>query len=168
MRIAKELRQQIVTEFAERNGGVYDPAAFLAEVSSVGSDHPAWKWFQWDNELAAQEHRLWQAREFVQGLRVKFEVRVLERGAIKVVTKEVPLVISPISGRRNGGGYVLTDPDDPVHMMELCRQAAHHLHQFVERYQSVLAFAHVPIEGLEQIVQQIGCASSVSQPEAAE
>jgi hypothetical protein len=167
-RFTKEQRQQIVREFAEKNGGVFDAAAFLGEVNQVGKGHPAWGWFEWDNRKAAREHRLQQARAFAQGLRIRFEVETIDQGSVKVVSRSMPLVISPMHSRQKGGGYHLADPNDPAHLAELCRQAAQQLRWFVERFQAALDFAEVSAEEVSQIAGRLDTASSVSRPEAAE
>lgn len=167
-RFTKALRQEIVETFAKEHGGVFDAAAFLSEVNQVGAAHPAYDWFQWDDRKAAREHRLDQARAFAQGLRIRFEVETVERGSVKVVSQSMPLVISPVHSRAKGGGYRLSDPDDPEHLAELCRQAAQQLRWFVERFQMAIAHAGVDSAALGQVLLDLDAASSVSQPEAAE
>jgi len=168
MRFTKELRQQIVQEFAERNGGVFDAGAFLSEVNQVGETHPAYEWFEWNDRKAAREHRLDQARSFAQGLRIRFEVETVERGKVTVVSRAMPLVISPVATRSTGGGYKLADPNDPTHLAELARQAAQQLRWFNERFEAALAFAEVPLDGLIAIVERLEAAGSAGLPEAAE
>lgn len=149
-RFTKALRQQIVREFAEANGGFFDPAAFLLHVQSAGPGHPAFSWFEWDDASAATEYRLDQARDFARGLVVRFEVNVLHRGVFRVVDQSAPLALSPLGGRRNGGGYYMTDPNDPAHMEELCRQAAQSLRWFLSRYEAALTYAGIGVGGFEK------------------
>lgn len=167
-RFTKDIRQQIVRDFAEKNGGVFDAGAFLSEVSQVGKVHPAYEWFEWDNRRAAREHRLDQARAFAQGLRIRFEVETIERGKMKIVSRSMPLVISPVSTRSTGGGYKLSDPKNPAHLAELARQAAQQLRWFKERFGVALAFANIPEGDVMAIVARLESASSASLPEAAE
>lgn len=150
-RFTKALRQQIVRDFAEQNGGWFDPAAFLAFVRDSGVDHPAFGWFEWDDDKAAEEFRLDQARDFARGLVIKFEVQSLHRGTMRVIEHSAPLVVSPLDRRRQGGGYYLTDANDPAHMAELCRQAAHSLRWFISRYEGALAYSGVGVAGLEKM-----------------
>jgi len=154
-RFTKELRQQIVREFAEGHGGMFDPAVFLASVRDAGPEHPAWEWFDWNDETAANEYRLDQARDFARGLVVRFEVKVVHRGTLRVVEKAAPLALSPLGGRNDGGGYYLTDPDDPAHMEELCRQAAQSLRWFVSRYEAALAYAGVGVGGFDKALDAL-------------
>lgn len=138
-RFTKALRQQIIREFAEAQGGVFDPAAFLNAVRDAGEEHPAFEWFEWDDDKAALEYRLDQARDFARGLVVRFEVQEVHRGKMRITERSAPLLISPVGKRKDGGGYLVTDPGDPVHMEELRRQAAGSLRWFISRYEAVLA-----------------------------
>lgn len=149
-RFTKELRQHLVRDFAERNGGWYDPAAFLTEIEQAGSTHPAWEWFEWDNGKAALEYRLDQARDFARGLVIRFEVEEVHRGKLRISQRSVPLVFSPLAGRRDGGGYQITDPSSQAHMDELRRQAAQSLRWFISRYDAVLAHSGVSLSSFER------------------
>lgn len=135
-RFTKALRQQIVREFAEAHGGVFDPAMFLAEARAA--NHPAHDWFEWDDDKAALEFRLDQARDFARGLVVRFEIEEVHRGKMRIAERSAPLVLSPLGNRRDGGGYFITNPDDAEHMEELRRQAAQSLRWFLSRYNAVL------------------------------
>lgn len=140
-KLTKALRTKIVLDFVANNDGVFDPAAFVEHIRNAGPEHPAYAWFEWSDEKAAQDHRVSQARQFLHGLVVKFEVQSVVGGAMKIAHREMPLLISPREGRSNGGGYVPTEPSDPAHVAEFCRQAAETLRWFVARYAA--AIAHV-------------------------
>ena len=140
MRFTKELRQQIIRDFCLRRNAEFDARLFEQEVRETGPSHPAYEWFEWDGETAAREHRIWQARQFSQGLKVSFSVEEVGRGgktSVRVV--EAPMLVSPVSGRREGGGYFMTDPNNPEHLAELARQAAGDLTRWLKRYESVLS-----------------------------
>lgn len=150
MKFTRAARQKIVQEFAEENGGWFDPALFLATIEEEGETHPAWGWFEWDDDKAALEFRLDQARDFARGLVVRFEVQEIRRGKFRVTERSVPLLLSPLDKRRTGGGYYITDPDDPAHIRELKRQAAQSLRWFISRYEAVLG--HVgALQSLERV-----------------
>ena len=136
-------RQRIIADFAARNHGVYDPKAFELEVRTTGSSHEAYDWFAWDETKAAYEYRLYQAREFGIGLKLIFTVQELKRRRFVVVEREMPFIISPLGGRAQGGGYYVTDPDNPEHMTEHCHQAAVALRGWFARYSA--ACGHVGI-----------------------
>ena len=168
-RFTKEQRQQIVEDFAKRNGGIYDAAAFLGEVQQVGRDHPAYDWFEWNNNSAARSYRVEQARAFAQGLIVRFEVETVKRGNLKVlVGATAPAAFSPMAQRRHGGGYVITDVKDPDHMAELCAEAARTMSWFIRRFEAAIVFSGGNVAMLQEARGLLEIASSVSQPEAAE
>lgn len=167
-RFTKELRQQIVEDFARRNNGVYNPTLFLQEVRAKGPDHPAYDWFEWDVEKAALAYQVEQARDFARDLRIRFEVEEVGRKeAITVRPVAMPLVISPVANRRDGGGYFLSNPDDPEHVAEHCRQAATALRAWADRYQSALAQAGVQSKAIESITKALDTAASRKAIEAA-
>lgn len=145
----KALRQKIVEDFARQNNGWFDPRAFLMHVREAGADHPAFEWFEWDDEAAAEAYRIDQARDFARGLVVKFDVRTIERGPVRIA--QVPLVTSPVATRKSGGGYYLTDPQDRGHMAELRRQAATDLRWFIRRYAGAIEAAGGDVETLEAL-----------------
>lgn len=154
-RFTKDDRQRIVREFAVRHNGQFNATLFLQEVQETGETHEAWSWFQWDGDKAANEHRLWQAREFSQGLVVTFEIEEIGRNkAVKVTTVAMPMVLSQPVGRTpgGGGGYVLTNPDDPEHVVELCRQAAVALQSWHSRYSGALRKAGGSVVSIERAI----------------
>lgn len=150
-RFTKALRQQLVRDFAEKNGGWFDPAVFLSEVRKAGEKHPAYGWFEWDDGEAAHEFRLDQARDFARGLKVVFEVQTMNRGTLRVVEQSAPMLVSPMAGRKGGGGYFITDPDDPAHMIELCLQAAQSMRWFISRYEGALRYAGINTAPFEKV-----------------
>lgn len=160
-RFTKEQRQEIVREFAVRHNGQYNAALFLEEVHAAGQTHPAYEWFQWDKTKAAREHQLWQAREFALGLKVVFNIQEIGRNKrIKIKTATMPMVISPAQGRGDGGGYVLSNPDDPEHVAELCRQAAVALRSWYSRYHGALVKAGGSADGIEAALVALESAAS--------
>ena len=139
--ITKEQRQQIIRDFAVHHNGFYNPALFVDEVIKVGEAHPAYEWFEWNKTTAARQYWVWQAREFAVGLRIKFSVEEVRRGNVTVRETEIPFAMSPMSERDKGGGYYVTDMDDPAHVQEFCRQAAIDLERWLRRYDAVLSAA---------------------------
>ena len=150
----KALRQQIVREFAVRHNGTFNPSLFLDEVRKVGASHPAHAWFDWNRDEAARKWQVEQAREFARDLRVTFKVEEIGRTkAVSVRESVMPLVMSPIAGRAQGGGYMLTNPDDPAHMAEHCAQAAMALRSWLNRYSAALSHAGSTPTAVMDIVQ---------------
>lgn len=154
-KFTRELRQQILDAFTAEHSGNFDPKQFLWVVRSSNGTHPAWAWFEWNDGKAAEEFRLNQARQFVHGLKVKFEVITTERSVGGVTVREVPAYLSPVSGRSKGGGYFTVDPDDPEHMQELRDQAATALQTWIIRYGPALEAIGSPLDGLTLLVAQL-------------
>lgn len=154
MALSKIDRQRIVKEFALRHNGVYNPSLFLEEVRRTGETHPAFNWFEWDAGKAAFAYQVEQARSFARDLRVTFTVTEINGGkrAVKVRETAMPLVISPMEGRRDGGGYLLVDPKDSDHMGEHCRQAAVALRAWLGRYTEAVRHVGMNTSELEALV----------------
>jgi hypothetical protein len=153
MRFTKQIRQGIVEEFARRHNGQYNPGLFLQEVRDTGESHAAYEWFEWDADKAVQAYQLEQARAFARDLRVSFQIEEIERKPVRVTAVDVPLVISPMSGRRDGGGYFLVDPDNPEHLAEHCKQAATALRSWMRRYHAALVHSGASAANVEKVAK---------------
>ena len=92
--MTKVERLEIVEAHVKKHGK-YVPQVFV-EAARV-PDHPAHGWFTWDDSVAAEKYRLWQAREFVSGLRIELEAPVvIVGGPVKLMT--VPAFVSDETG----------------------------------------------------------------------
>ena len=153
VRLLRKQRAEIIKDFCQRHGGVYNPHSFVEEVRSTGPDHPAYDFFEWDDNKAASEHRTRQARMFVQGLKLVFQIEhQTPTGRIKIQERDVPLLLSPSSTRQDGMGYYMFDPDDPDHLEELRRQAVVDLKAWLVRYSVALDAAGLTALPLERIL----------------
>lgn len=152
MNFTKEARQKIAEEFIERHGR-FDAGLFLDEAQA--EQHPAHSWFTWDNDEAARQHRLEEARRFVRDLRIKFEVQTVERGSVKVRAVQAPAFISPIGGRAAGGGYVAVDPNDQAAVTALCQEAARALDAWCLRYGAAVVLAGASVEPFAKIAGRL-------------
>jgi hypothetical protein len=133
----RERRQTLIKDYAERHGGIWRPDGFYDEVAS-DSSHEARAWFEWDKEQAARAYNIERARSFGRGLQVVFTVETIDRGNVTVHVEHVPLVHSPMATRSHGGGYILTNPRDEIHMAALCQEAASTLTGWLNRYSAAL------------------------------
>ena len=136
----KETRQAIIDDFIYRHGS-YEPRVFVEEVAEKCGEHPAYKWFMWDNDAAATEYRVWQARMFVRDLVVKFSVETIIHGKITVRHVEAPYIFSSTEDRNSGGGYERVDPTNPESMAKFCHEAAVAMRQWIDRYEGALVYA---------------------------
>ena len=161
----KELRQDIVREFAIRHNGQFNPTLFFEEVRDKGKKHPAYNWFEWDAGKAALAFQIEQARNFARDLRVTFKVEEVNGShSVRIRQTPMPMVLSPLGGRSKGGGYLLVDPDDPDHIEEHCRQAAKALSQWFNRYQAALSQSGVKPVEIEKIVGRLEAGSIRKKP----
>lgn len=162
MMFTKQQRQEIVREFALRHNGHYNPKLFVEEVERTGEDHPAYGWFTWNDRNAADAFRLEQARDFARDLRITFKIEEVGRTTpVRVRETEMPLAISPMNNRSKGGGYFITDPNDPGHMKEHCRQAAISLQSWLDRYQAALQYAGRRTSDIEKVILTLENAQTI-------
>lgn len=115
---------------------------------------------------AALAYQVEQARDFARDLVVQFTIEEVGRKGIKV-NQEMPLVISPMSGRRKGGGYVLVDVSNPDHMAEHCLQAAISLRSWLARYESALASVGITTASIEKTLAALERANAQTETVAA-
>lgn len=155
-RFTREVREGIIREHVRQHGS-YNPEVFVREVARSRGRHPAWAWFEWDDGSAAQQHRLWQARMFVQDIHIKFEVRRVVGRASRVVVSqaEAPALISPVGQRQEGGGYVVFNPKSEASVSELSYQGATALRAWLRRYEGVLLLRGGDPESLKKALQQL-------------
>jgi hypothetical protein len=126
---------------------------FLREVEETGERHPAYHWFEFNKDEAAHQHNLWQARQFTQGLHISFKVEEVGRaGLMTVRTVEMPMMLSPATDRP---GYLLMNPDNPDHQIELCRTAGVALLSWLDRYQAAIAYVGFDAKAIEQVAESM-------------
>lgn len=161
MRFSREERQNIIERHARKHNGIFRPETFLEEVREEGPDHPAYAWFEWNQQKAAEAYNLEQAREFARGLRVTFTVETVGRASpVRIAERSIPAYVSPIRGRKDGGGYVYMDPTDPEHRAELCAQAARDLKAWLTRYEAVFSFISADTSQIEALIAKINSGPS--------
>lgn len=147
-------RQAIIDGYlAETGANHFVPHAFVDWLADK-PDHPAFDLFYgMTDEHAAREFRVALARNMASGLRVTAQVQQVgaTRGSIKLTTREFPALVSPIDGRKHGGGYVNFDPQDPALVQELLRQGAQALHSWLARYRGVAELGGHDLSGIKEI-----------------
>ncbi len=162
-RLSHEDRQQIVDDFCNDHGG-WNAEAFFTEVRDSKGQHPAYCWFTWDGDAAAFAYNVAEARHFVHGLIVRYEIEVVDQGAVIVTYVEGPMVFSPPSNRRWGGGYVKIDPEDKELMGEFCDEAATALNSWIRRYHLAVVHAGSPIKVVEKLAAALERKAEASKP----
>lgn len=157
----RNFRQKVIDEYLHSTrANFFVPAEFLDWLRDK-SDHAVYPvFFGKSDEDAAQEYRLMLARQFVSGLRIKITVTPamassLPHIAVQVrepTTFTVPAFVSPVAGRKEGGGYFQTDVTEPEPTTELYRQAAQSLASWLERHADVARLAGADVGSVEQVL----------------
>lgn len=158
MGFPKSKRQKIIDGYlAESGRNMFVPSEFIDWLADK-PDHECYDLFYGlDDEEAARRHRIDLARRFASGLRVvvKSSSAPSKAKKVQVTTREYPAMISPMSQRRNGGGYQTFDPEDPESRRELLRQAGGSLRSWLARYRGVLEDEGIALGGIESLVQAL-------------
>lgn len=115
---------RVIVELTER--GNYTPEALVQAARSPRS--PAHKHFEWDDERAAHQHRLTQARFYQRGIEYSFMVK----GARKKLVELQMRVAYPIGdGSYRSGRDVITDRDMVERLLD---EALDRLEQWRQQY----------------------------------
>jgi hypothetical protein len=171
----RTFRQKVVDEYLNDTGSNYfEPRAFLDWLQGK-PEHAVYPiFFGKSDEEAALQYRLIQARQFVSGLRVKITMTPAMASStqhIAIKIKEptpfrIPAFVSPVSGRRQGGGYYQTDVTDEDSAKELYRQAAQGLSAWLERYGDVARLAGADVKAIEAVLGSLTVAGTVEEEDA--
>lgn len=154
----KAERQKIIDDYLNRTGSNLFNAAEFIDWLSCQPDHQAYDWFFGiSNEEAAREHRIQMARQMANGLRIVAQISGAPEKAstVNVTTREFPAMVSPMAGRKSGGGYEPFHPDDPAMVAELRRQGAQSLRAWLARYRGVSEMGGLDVSPIEEIAAQI-------------
>jgi hypothetical protein len=135
MNLTKERRQAIIDGYlAETGSNLFHASAFVDWLSDK-PDHEAYQWFYGSgDEAAAREHRINLARRMASGLRIVVQMSEPTQSVVQIKVREFPAYVSPMSHRRNGGGYQRFDPSDADAMAELRAQGQRALQSWLVRY----------------------------------
>ncbi|PWE26724.1 hypothetical protein C4N9_20920 [Pararhodobacter marinus] len=146
-------RQAIIDGYlAETGRNQFHPAEFIDWLGGK-PDHEAYPWFfGTDDATAAREHRISLARRMASGLRLTVKVEETKYTVASVAVREFPAYVSPVAGRKAGGGYEPFDPKDKAAMAELRRQGVVALQSWLRRYAG--AFADVDLSAIEEIAAE--------------
>jgi len=160
-RFTKDERQKIIDDYLQRTGQNLFVAAQFVDWLSGKKDHIAYSWFYgMSDESAAREHRVSLARSMASGLRVtaSFSTAPSQAKSVSVRSSDYPAMISPMSMRTNGGGYIQFDPKDPKSMVEFRNEAAMMLRSWIKRYRVALDDAGIDAEALKNMAESLDAA----------
>lgn len=156
--LTKEQRQAVLDDYlAQTRANIVNPRAFLDWLRPQ-ADNPAHGYFFAKSDSdAAQEYRVWQFRQFANGLRVSVRVEYTEpkESKVRVAVREYPAFVSPTGTRTAGGGYVPVSVKDDAQMADLRRQGAMALAAWLRRYRGAYDMAGIDVSALDEIVAKV-------------
>src|SRR6056297_1230637 len=155
----KKERQRIIDDYLSVTGRNMFVAGEFIDWLGDQPEHEAYPWFYGiDDADAAREYRIALARRMASGLRIVAPVSTApdEAQVVQFSTREYPAYVSPVAGRKSGGGYTRFDPDDPEAVAELMRQGATSLKSWLERYRGVAGASGLDVSAVEEIAVAMG------------
>lgn len=145
-------RQRIIDNYLAGTGrNMFIPHEFIDWLSDQPEHEVYDAFFGTSDEHAARQHRIALARRMASGLRIVAHDSTTESTVIGVTTREYPAYVSPMAGRKGGGGYEPVDPLDASQLDELRRQGATALRGWLARYRGAFEQAGVDLSGIEEI-----------------
>lgn len=152
----KKERQRIIDEYLAASGrNMFVPADFVDWLRDK-PDHEAYDLFYgMSDEHAAKQWRVQLARQMASGLRIVVSHSDPEDKTVSIKVTEYPAFISPVKGRREGGGYEEFDPQNVQAQEELRRQAATSLASWLNRYRGCAENIGLDMSGIEAIVETL-------------
>lgn len=156
MAFTKKDRQRIIDAYLSETGkNMFVPGEFIDWLSGQ-SDHEAYPWFfaKSDGE-AAREYRIGLARQMASGLRITVQPSEAKGSVVSLTVREYPAYVSPVAGRKAGGGYERFDPEDEAALAELKRQAVTSLNSWLRRYAGAVEESGVDVTPIKEIAALI-------------
>jgi hypothetical protein len=153
---SKKTKQRIMDDYLNLTGrNIYVPEEFLLWLKDQ-PDHEAHKAFWGTNdEDAAMQWRIDLARRFASGLRIVAKTEVIESEVRRVKVTEYPAYISPVTTRRQGGGYEPFNPDSEESQAELRRQAGVALAAWLNRYRGAAENVGLDMTPIERMAETL-------------
>lgn len=135
--ITKELRR-----IAKSNGGVLQPVAVVAAARPKSS--PLHNRFEWDDSTAAENYRIWQARQLIK-------VSIEQLPGVSCPTE---VFVSLSSDRYEAGGYRITTAvlSNEQQRAELLEDALAELNIFKLKYRRLTELARV-FDAIESVTK---------------
>jgi len=153
---SKKTKQRIMDDYLHVTGNnMFVPEEFVLWLKDQ-PDHEAHKAF-WgtSDEDAAMQWRIDLARRFASGLRIVAKTEVIESDVRHIKVTEYPAYISPVTTRRQGGGYEPFDPDSEESQAELRHQAGVQLTAWLNRYRGSAENVGLDMTPIEYIAKTL-------------
>lgn len=153
---SKQQRQEIINSYLNETSRNYYVANEFVEWISDKPDHKAYTWiFDSTDKEAAFKYRVGRARQFAQGLRISVQFEQVDKKVSGIVVRDFPSMVSPISNRSDGGGYVSFDPNSPEMRKDLIDQGVLALSSWIERYSDVYELEGYNIAPIRRLQMQV-------------
>lgn len=165
MAFKKQDRQRIIDGYLAATGRNMFVAPEFIDWLSDQPEHEAYDlFFSQSDEDAARQYRIDLARRMASGLRIVAQVSHAPDSAqvVHITTREYPAYVSPMAGRKSGGGYEPFDPDSLEAMAELQSQGAQALRSWLARYRGAAESAGVDISAIENVVAAMSRSEAVA------
>jgi hypothetical protein len=125
---------QELKRIARENDGLLQPEVVVEEARPLKS--PLHKKFQWDDTIAGQQYRIWQARQLI---RISVEVLTGMKERMDVFVS-----LSPDRDRESGGYRVMLDVLSDVQMRkQMLKDALEELENFSDKYHKLEELAEI-------------------------
>lgn len=135
MKILESVREELLF-LSNKNDGLLNPRQ-VVEYAENERTH-LHNHFEWDDEKAGNEYRLWQARRIIN-----LEFKIIKNGNIEI--GPVRLFVSLSDDRNKEGGYRLIEDviNDDVRKKQMLTDALAELIHFKEKYKVLSELADV-------------------------
>lgn len=152
MKFTTKTRQRVIDDYlAETGRNMFVPSEFIDWLEGQ-PQHEAYGWFFGkSDEDAAREYRIGLARRMASGLRIVMTTESKTAQVVHVTTREYPALVSIMSGRKMGGGYVPFDPASKTALAELQQQGAVSLRAWLSRYRGAAEAMGLDVRPIEEI-----------------
>lgn len=131
------MKNKVIAELkriASENGGLLQPETVVQEARPASS--PLHSRFEWDNTVAGQQYRIWQARHLI---RISVEVLAGTKESMNVFVS-----LSPDRNKESGGYRVLTDVlTDKQMRLQMLHDALEELELFREKYKRLKELSEI-------------------------
>lgn len=133
----KNKLETLLSKIASKHGGLLRPSDVVEEASNPR--HPLHSRFTWEDDEAARQYRLWQARQLISSVKVTYEVQ--ER-KIKV---RAFVSLTPERNDEEAGGYrrTIMVVKNKLQRDQMLSDALAELTVFKEKYESLTELAEV-------------------------
>lgn len=152
---SKKTKQRIIDDYLNVTGNnMFVPDEFVVWLADH-PEHEAYHAFHGRDEELLHAAKLDLARRFASGLRIVAKTEVIESEVRRVKVTEYPAYISPVTTRRQGGGYEPFNPDSEESQAELRHQAGVQLAAWLNRYRGAAEHIGLDMTPIERMAETL-------------